>query len=79
MGAPGDGAPGEDEARSNRPGMSATQRHLLRQSIAVITATLPGNGGDDLVPALLADQGPDELLGLTATTAGLGQPRLGSA
>ncbi len=51
--------------------MSATQRHLLRQSIALITAMLPGDGGDDLVPAILADQGPDELLGLTATTAWL--------
>ncbi len=51
--------------------MSATQRHLLRQSIALITAMLPGGGSDDLVPVLVADQGPDELLGLTATTAWL--------
>ncbi len=45
--------------------------HQRMRHGATITAMLPGDRGADLVPALLADQGPDELLGLTASTAWL--------
>lgn len=67
-----DSATGERAgATADSPGMTAAQGHLLKQSIALVTAMLPGDGGDDLVPAVLADQSPEELLGLAATTGWL--------
>ena len=43
---------------------------LLSDSIALVTALLPlAAGQDEAVPAILADQASDRLLGLTATTA----------
>lgn len=52
--------------------MGLAQRELLRDSIALVTALLPMASGDrDVVPALLADQDQDRLLGLSATTAWL--------
>lgn len=48
------------------------QLDLLRDSIALVTALLPvADGSSDVVPALLADQAPEQLLELTATTAWL--------
>lgn len=55
-----------------KPAMGRTQRDLLRDSIALVTALTPVAEGDsEVVPALLADQDPDQLLGLVATTAWL--------
>ena len=65
----GDGPPPPETARST---MGLAQRELLRDSIALVTALLPMASGDrDVVPALLADQDQDRLLGLSATTAWL--------
>lgn len=67
--------PAEDdlpEPATVRPAMGTEQRDLLRDSIALVTALLPlAQGDNDVVPALLADQDPDRLLGLSATTAWL--------
>ena len=53
-------------------GPGQAQLDLLRDSIALVTALLPGaEERSDVVPALLADQEPERLLDLTATTAWL--------
>ena len=68
--APGGADPGE-------PGVAgveaeATQLGQLRDSIALVTALLPGSGDDgDVVTGLLADTDADRLLSVSATTAWL--------
>ena len=55
---------------------TAAQVDRLRRSIALITALMPGAGGD-VVTALLADQDTDQLLELLGTTAWLAAHFLG--
>ena len=60
-----------EQAPTSTPSPLPTgQATLLAQSIALVTALLPtADGAAAVVPALLAEQDADQLLGLTATTA----------
>lgn len=70
---PGRGAgDGPVQPGTPEPKADTAQLDHLSDSIALVTALLPGAGGEtDVVTALLADQDPDRLLGISATTAWL--------
>jgi hypothetical protein len=57
---------------TGRPAIVRTQNDLLRDSIALVTALTPvAESNSHIIPALLADQDPEELLALVATAAWL--------
>lgn len=62
-------AGGPPEAAPARP--EARQLSHLSRSIAMVTALVPDPSDGDALPAVLADQDPEELLSLTLTTAWL--------
>ena len=66
------GRPSDADAGAPGTGPGSTQLDLLRDSIALVTALLPGSEGDsDLVTGLLDGTDADHLLGVSATTAWL--------